>query len=67
MKLTTLRSLVLIVLLALTLAACRDRGDKEPTVNPGSPAKPTPAIATPAPTLAPGNQTLTSPLQSPSK
>ncbi len=67
MKLTTLRAVVLIVLLALTLAACRDRGDKEPTVNPGSPARPTLAIGTPAPTLAPGNQTLTSPLKSPGK
>lgn len=65
MKLTTLRSLVLIVLLALTLAACRDRGDKEPTVAPGSSANPTVSVATPAPTLAPGNQTQTSPLVSP--
>lgn len=65
MKLNTLRSLVLIVLLALTLAGCRDRGDKEPTVAPGSSANPTVVVPTPAPTLAPGGQTLSSPLESP--
>lgn len=65
MKLNTLRSLVLIVLLALTLAGCRDRGDKEPTVQPEASTKPTAVVATPAPTLAPGGQTLSSPLESP--
>lgn len=65
MKLTALRSLAMIVLLALLLAACRDRGDKEPTAQPDSPARPTAVVVTPGPTLAPGNQTLTSPLASP--